>query len=143
LVKEPDRQLRRICASIGADYAASMLVPKPDPTADRPWFHRAEEPVTTERSGKWREQLTTGEMALIEWVVGPHFRTFDYTPLGLSPAPAEIVRGLMLSAFDSARRLIGEFPGSWLYVTKSTELVKEEAVKDRFRFRHLTQRLES
>jgi hypothetical protein len=143
LVKEPQEQLRRVCAAIGADYAASMLVPAPDPTADRPWLDRAEEPVTTERSGKWCEQLTAREAALIEWVVGPRFGIFGYAPSEASAGVADIAGALAFAAFDSVRRWIGEFPGGWLYVTRSAKLSKEEAVKDRFRFRHLTQRLEN
>jgi len=143
LVQDPEQHLRRVCAAIGAGYAPCMLVPKPDPTADRPWFQRAEKPVTTDRLGQWSKQLPTTQVALIEWAIGSHFDTFEYSASGAHPTRSEIVRGLTFQAFDSVRRWIGEFPGGWLYVTKSTELVREEDAKDRFRFRHLVQQTDS
>ena len=142
LVKDPEDQMRRVCAHIGAVYSPAMLIPKPDPTADRPWFQRAEEPVTTGRSGQWSQQLSSEQVALIEWVVGSQMRTFGYADLEARPSRLAIVRGLSFTAFDTARRWIGEFPGGWLYLTKSAKIAKEEAAKDRFRFRHLTDRME-
>jgi hypothetical protein len=47
LVAVPEQELRRICAFVGEEYSPAMLMPNWDPTADRPWYRRAEEPVTT------------------------------------------------------------------------------------------------
>ena len=143
LVAEPERELRRVCGAIGVDYARCMMIPRLDPTADRPWFHRAEEPVTPGRSGAWREALTAGDAALIEWVAGRHMDVLGYAASQPAARWPVIARGLGWAAWDSARRWIGEFPGGWLYVTKSKKLAAEEAAKDRFRFRHLTERLGS
>ena len=139
LVAQPEQELARVCAFIGEQYVPEMLVPNWDPTANRPWLRRAEEPVTTERLGKWREQLTPNQVSLIEWVVGPHMQTFGYHTAGDPPTRATIMRGLGLAAFDAVSRRIREFPGAWYSVTRSPKLVKEETAKNRFRNRRLAQ----
>jgi hypothetical protein len=114
-----------------------MLIPDNDPTADRPWLRRAIEPVNTGRLGKWREQLTADQVALIEWFVKPHMQAFGYEPAGGSPSNLAIARGLASAAYDAARRRVGEFPGMWYSLTRSTQLAKEEAARERFRSRQL------
>jgi hypothetical protein len=137
LVTQPEQELRRICTVLGEDYSPAMLVPDDDPTVDRPWFRRAEEPVTTDRMGKWGEQLTTDQVALTEWMVGPHMQTFGYEPVGRRPANLTIATGLVSAVYSAARRLAGEFPGVWYSLTGSPQLAKEEAAKERFRSRQL------
>jgi len=137
LVTQPEQELRRICTFVGEDYSADMLVPNYDPTADRPWLRRAEEPVNTERLGKWREQLTEDQVALIEWMVRPHMQTFGYEPAGRSPEILTIARGMVSAAYDAASRRAGEFPGMWYSFTCSTQLAKEESARERFRGRQL------
>ena len=137
LVTQPEQELRHICSFIGEDYSAIMLVPNHDPTADRPWLRRAEEPITTERLGNWRNQLTANQVALIEWLVRPHMETFGYEPAGFSPSNLTIAGGLLSAANDAARRRVGEFPGVWYSITRSTHLAKEENARERFRGRQL------
>jgi hypothetical protein len=86
LVTQPEEELRRICAFIGEEYSSAMLVESPDWQSPNAWRRRAQEPVTTSRLGKWREQLTADEVALIEWKVGPHMQRFGYEPLGSVPS---------------------------------------------------------
>jgi hypothetical protein len=135
LVAQPELELRHICAFIDEEYSPAMLVPNWDPTAHQPWYRRAEEPVTTERVEKWREQLTANQVSLTEWVVGSHMQTFGYEPAERSPSARTIIRGLASAAFDAARRRAGEFPGLWYSLTGSTHLVKEETATERFRSR--------
>lgn len=137
LVTQPEQELRRICTSIGEDYSPIMLVPNHDPTADRPWLRRAEEPVNTGRLGKWRDQLSADQVALIEWLVRPHMETFGYEPAGYSPSNLAIARGLVSAVYDAVRRRAGEFPGVWYSLTSSTLLAKEENAKERFRVRQM------
>jgi hypothetical protein len=137
LVTQPEQELRRICGFVGESYSPAMLVPNHDLSADRTWLQRAEEPVTTERLGKWREQLTADQVLLIEWLVKPHMQTFGYEPAGGLPTNLTIAKGLASAAYDAARRWAGEFPRMWYSLTCSTHLAKEEAAKERFRSRRL------
>ncbi len=137
LVTQPEHELRRICASIGEEYSTAMLEPRRDPTADRPWFQRAQERVTTERLGRWREQLTTDEVALVEWFVSPHMQMFGYEPVGHSPSMLRIGRDRVTAVFDTVRQRLGEFPAAWYYLIRSANITKEEAARRRFRRRHL------
>lgn len=137
LVTQPEGELRRICAFLGEDYSPAMLVPNWDPTADRPWFQRAEQSVTTARIGTWRTELSEADVALVEWVLGAHMKTFGYEPVGRTPSIICLLRGLVFGAANAVRRRVGEFPGVWYWVTRSTKLAKEETAKERFRSRHL------
>jgi hypothetical protein len=136
LVTKAEDELRRLCAFLGEDYSAAMLTPNWDSTADRPWFRRAEEPVTTERIGRWREELTAEDVALTEWVLGCTIKMFGYSPVSNPPSRTALLRGLASAAYDAVWRRIAEFPGVWYSVTRFTRLAKEEAAKDRFRNRH-------
>jgi len=137
LVTQPEEELRRICGFVGEEYSPAMLIPNHDPSADRPWLLRAEEPVTTERLGQWQNQLTKDQVALIEWQVKPHMQAFGYEPTRQSPSILTIIGGLAAAAFDAARRRVGEFPGSWYDLVRATYLIKEETAKERFRSRQL------
>jgi Sulfotransferase family len=138
LVLQPEQELRRICAVLGAEYSPVMLLPNCDPATVLPWYRRAEEPVTTERLGKWREELTPDNVALVEWIVGPHMQLFGYEVVGRSPTSLAIFRGAAFAAFDALKRRIAEFPASWYYITRSTNLLKEENARHRFRKRYST-----
>ena len=133
LATQPELELRRICDFIGEEYLPAMLVPNNDPSADRPWFQRAEEPVTTARLGRWREHLTADQLALIEWLVGRHMPTYGYEPAGHLPSKATIARALVSAAYDAARRRVREFPSILYSLPSSTRLAKEEAATERFR----------
>ena len=138
LATRPEEELRRICAFVGEEYTPVMLTPSPDRSQHLPWFQRAQEAVTTARLGKWRVQLTAGQIALIEWKVGPHLRTFGYEP-GAPGAPSgfRIARELLASLFDVVRREVGAFPAGWYYHTRSASINKEEAARHRFQRRQL------
>jgi hypothetical protein len=137
LVTQPEQELGRICTFVREDYFPAMLVPRHDPTADRPWLFRAEEPIDTGRLGKWQEQLTADQVGLIEWLVKPHMQTFGYEPAGRTPSNYSLAKGLVAAAYDAARRREGEFPGLWYFLTRSTDLAKEEVAKERYRSRKL------
>ena len=96
LVMRPEQELRRICAILGAEYSPVMLLPNRDPATVLPWYRRAEKPVTTERLGKWREELTPDQVALVEWVVGPLIEVYGYEVVGRPPRtwPSFVVRRL-------------------------------------------------
>jgi hypothetical protein len=132
LVTQPELQLRRICAFAGEEYSPAMLVPNSDPSADRPWFDRAEEPVTAGRLGKWREELTANQVALVEWVVGEHMQTFGYEAVGLAPARLSLLRDFACAARDAVSRRVEQFPAAWYYLMRSANLAKEEAARERY-----------
>jgi hypothetical protein len=138
LVTGAEQELRRVCAFIAEEYSPAMLAPNANPPADLPWYRRAEQPLTTERVGKWREQLTPDEAALVEWFVGQHMQTFGYEATNHPPASRAIGRDLASAIIHAARRRVGEFPAAWYSFVRSRQLVKEEIAKERFRSRELT-----
>ena len=113
LATRPEQELRRICAFLHEEYEPAMLMPRHDPTADRPWFQRAEQPVTVERVEKWRGELRPEDVGLIEWVVGPHLQAFGYQPVAPPPSRVLRLRAAAAEALDAVRQHAGEFSG-WL-----------------------------
>jgi hypothetical protein len=132
LVADPEPQLRRICSFAGEEYSPAMLVPNWDPSANLFWFKRAEEPVTTERLGKWQEELTPNQVALVEWVVGRHMRTFGYEAVGGQPSSLSILREIVSAGRDAVRKRVEQFPAAWYYLIRSTNIVREEAARERY-----------
>jgi len=133
LVRAPEPELTRVLSFIGEPYSPATLVPRFDPTADRGWYQRAEEPVTDARVGQWRRDLSAGEAALVEWVAGEYLQRFGYAAESKPPGPFAKAGGLVAASVGNVRRKVGEFPAIWYYLTRSTELAKEEAARNRFR----------
>ncbi|MGA2213429.1 MAG: sulfotransferase [Bryobacteraceae bacterium] len=142
LVTQPEPQLQRICAFVGEDYSPAMLVPNWDPSAELFWFRRAEEPVTTERLGTWRDELTPDQVALIEWVVGREMQTFAYEASGHRPRRWSILREFASAARDGFGKRVEQFPAAWYYFIRSSSIVKEEAARERYLKPAYTQRSE-
>jgi hypothetical protein len=132
LAANPEQELSQICEFLGEEYSPAMLTPDRSLSPERPWFRRAEGPVTPQRIEKWREELTNEDVALVEWLVGSQMQELGYELAAGAPTLLARVRGLASAVFDAVRRRLGEFPGGWYYITRSTQLAKEEAAKQRY-----------
>ncbi len=127
LVSRPEEELVRICGHLHEDYSPSMLVPDERPIAYSSWSQRAKAAVTSERLGKWQEQLTQQDVELIEWVAGPHLESFGYARSAASPSLPVIARGLSFGVFDSVWRRLLYFPAVFYYILRPTKIGKEES----------------
>lgn len=133
LVTQPEQEVARICERLGEEYAPAMLDPQghsvfPPPVS---WTARAQQPITTERLDKWREELTEEEVSQIEWALGPHMETFGYRRALNPPSIPTIVRGLCFAGFDTVRTRLMQLPGIWYYLVRPTKLAKEESWMNR------------
>jgi len=137
LVANPEPELRRICGAIGEPFSRQMLEQMPDPTADRPWFQRAERPVTDSLIGSWRDRLSARDAALVEWYIGPGMEEFGYPRQAARPSAAEIANGLVFGVKDAVKRRAGEFPALWYRRAGCTRLAREEAAATRYHDRVL------
>ena len=70
LVADPSCELQRICSFLGEDYSPQMLVPDHDRCGGND-VKRWETAITSERLDIWKEELTSAQVAQIEWVLGP------------------------------------------------------------------------
>jgi hypothetical protein len=112
LIAQPEEVLQGICERLGEEYFPSILHPHdedvhPPPV---PCTLRALRPLTTERLGKWREQLTAVEVSQIEWVVGRHLETFGYQRSMDPPSILTIARGVAFDVFDTVRTRLAQLP---------------------------------
>jgi Sulfotransferase family len=129
LVSQPERELRRICERIGEEYVPCMLDPR-QPTgfsSTRPWSLRAQQPITTERLDKWREELTANEVSQIEWAVGRHMETFGYQRSMDPPSSLTIASGLGFAVLDAVRTRLPLLPGIFYRLVRPTQLKKQES----------------
>jgi hypothetical protein len=136
-VADPERELRRLCGFIGESFSSEMTVPKPDPTADRPWFKRAEEPITNSRVEIWRERLSERDAGLVEWYIGSEMEAFGYRSAATLPSPAGIAGGFAFAVKDAIKRRVGEYPALWYRRASCTQLAREEAAATRYHDRIL------
>ncbi len=130
LVAEPENELSRICALAGCDFTPAMLVP--DTQIDsRRGLRAHQKSVNSERRGKWQDELTSGDVALIEWAIGPALQAFGYQPAGRTPSRLKIASAAAFAALDAVRKQLVEFPGVWYYLMQPTQIAKEEYWKHR------------
>jgi hypothetical protein len=102
-----------------------MLVPV-ETGPQSPWSRLARAPATTERLGKWQEQLTEKDVALIEWTVGPELGKFGYSKSAAAASLLTVATGLAHAAFDAVRRRLVYFPGIVYRVLAPTRISREE-----------------
>jgi hypothetical protein len=134
LVTQPEAEVARICSFLGEEYFSSMLIPNDVPPPGFP-VERIYTPITAERIGTWREELTAEQVAQVEWVVGDHLQTFGYPREAPLASRLSIVRGLSVAAADFVRRGIGARPAGWYYYLRPAELVKQERWRRRYHWR--------
>jgi hypothetical protein len=126
LVAQPELEVSRICAHLSEDFVPALLTPDEPAAGHVSWGRRAQEPITQERIGIWRETFTSDEAALIEWVAGEEMITLGYDRLVRPPSGLAVMRGLGFAALDTVRKRLTQFPGMWYRVMRPTRLVKEE-----------------
>ena len=109
LVAEPERELRTVCAHLGEAFEPGMLQFFDDaegaiPAHRRQWHRNAARPVNDTAIGRWRRDLSPGEIAQFEWIAGDLLSALGYARSGISP-----VRMLPLVVGNAATRLRGRF----------------------------------
>jgi hypothetical protein len=126
LVSHPERELVRICTHLGEEYVPEMLEPAAVSIPLAGKSKRARGPVTTDRLGRWRVELTADEVTLVEWIAGGDMVAYGYHRAAQPPSRLAIARGLGAAAWDTFRRRLPQLPGIWYHVMRPTKLAKEE-----------------
>lgn len=88
LVRDPERELRRICALLGEDYDPAMLGYHRQnvayPTDERN-ARNLKRPVQGDTCGRWRTGLTIREQRIFEAIAGDHLERYGYPVLQSRP----------------------------------------------------------
>ncbi|GGK55814.1 sulfotransferase [Planomonospora parontospora subsp. parontospora] len=90
LTRDPETQLRGLCAFLGEDFDPVMCEPKRVAGIAVPghktWHARTHGEVTTARSGSWRDRLEPWEVSLCESVLGDRLEGLGYELSGAAKA---------------------------------------------------------
>lgn len=95
LIRDPERELARVCAFLGADYDPGMLDYSKDSSYERP---------DPKLIGQWKTKLAPAELALLEARIGPLLRRKGYEESGVPAAEVGVWRRLVLALDDRAGR---------------------------------------
>lgn len=96
LVREPQRELSRVCSFLGVAYSPALLDYPARTTHAGPDANRPE---------RWREQLTARELAWLERAIGRELRERAYAPSPVRAAWLPAPRRLALRAGDRLARV--------------------------------------
>jgi hypothetical protein len=120
IVATPERELRRLCAVLGEEYAPEMTVPRelaaPVVPERKHWHANAILAPTTAPIGRWRESLNPAELALCETALARRMARFGYEPSGGRRA-----KPLQLVGFGRARRAVQRDPVAALLTENDLE----------------------
>lgn len=95
LIRNPERELARVCAFLGTDFDAGMLDYSKDSSYERP---------DPKLIGQWKKKLSPDELALLEARIGPLLRRKGYEDSGVPAARVGKLRRLQLALDDRAGR---------------------------------------
>jgi Sulfotransferase family len=126
LVTDPESELRRICDFVGEEPHAGLGGGAASPPVDAWWFARAAQPVTSAHCGAWRRELTSNDVAVIEWVAAPFMRRFGYEPAEPAARVAPRLRAVAGAAVDRPREKLRQLPRMWYTWARPTQLAAEE-----------------
>jgi hypothetical protein len=113
LVVEPERELRRVCRFLDEDFHPKML--QFHLTAEESIqvgeFHDAvRNPLTTERIGRWRKEMSAGALRVFEAISGRTLTGLGYELVSERPPTAtDRLRIAILTAKYSIYRLVRHF----------------------------------
>lgn len=126
LVAQPERELTKICAFIGEEYAPSMLSAEQASVAHPAGWDRYQAPLTAGRLGQWQRELSKEQVAQIEWAAGPQLEAFGYARTAAAAPPARILGGVSFAALVRARRAVLKLPALWYHLFAPREIAKYE-----------------
>ena len=95
LIREPEKELARVCAFLGTDYDPGMLDYSRDSSYERP---------DPQLVGQWRKKLAREELALLEARIGPLLRQRGYEESGVPAARVGAWKRLTLRCDDRLER---------------------------------------
>lgn len=95
LIRDPERELARLCTFLGVEYDAGMLDYAKDSSYERP---------DPKLIGQWRKKLSREELALLEARIGPLLRAKGYEESGVPAARVGAWRRFTLALDDRLGR---------------------------------------
>jgi hypothetical protein len=122
LVEDPESELQAVCDFLGEALEPAMLdhhrLASQREAPDSHFFDTVRKPVTSQRVGRWRTEMSPADVRLVQRIAGPLLVELGYELTDLGPMPpAEQVRLALLAAkygtLQAGRRVlqqVGIFP---------------------------------
>lgn len=132
LVADPEEELQRLCAFLEEPYDAAMIQTDGSAgTHQEWWFRRAQQQLTQQRVGTWRQELPDNYVRLVEWTAGATMAAVGYDRSQADPSPLLKMRGLLHGLTDTTQEKISRLPALWYHWIRPTALRAEESWIDR------------
>jgi hypothetical protein len=91
LVVNPRGTLAEVCAFAGLEPEIDAMIEAPRDAALKPsWHERVAEPISAAPLERWRSELTSRQVALVEHAAGDHLARFGYAAEGGPPERADV-----------------------------------------------------
>jgi len=133
LVERPEAELRRVCEFLGEEFHPAMVAPRPAAASDREWFERAQGAIDPARAGRWRTELSHGDVALVERIAGERLARHGYSAVEPAAGALATARGEIGAAVAALRRALRHLPAAFWRRVAPQRLVLQERVHDRER----------
>jgi hypothetical protein len=130
LIAQPEQELRRVCAFLGEEFTPALLEGEAGGRSDRWWFDRAQGQIETSRVGRWRQELSTDDVAIVEWVAGELLVRHGYDATEPSAGALQKTRARLVWAAAALRRRVRHLPAIYWRWLRPDRLAQEERAID-------------
>lgn len=91
LILHPESVLRKICSFLGEEYDSKMLrfsdaAQKEVPSWESSWHSKLQKPLDASNTGKWKTELSQGQLLLFNRVAGRELIAVGYEPATVNPS---------------------------------------------------------
>jgi Sulfotransferase family len=126
LVTDPEGELRRVCSFLNEDYSPALLVPEQPSTVADDMPKRPMRAITAARADLWRKNLSTTQVAQIEWALGASLERFGYAREAPPASALTVARGLSHAVSDWIRYMTVRLPAVWYATGAKTKIAQFE-----------------
>ena len=126
LVENPESELRRVLSFVGEPFDPAVLVPT-GKSEDVPWWkHRAQSEVDRGRVGRWRQELSEKQIALIESVAGRRMKDHGYELSGKRVSAMAVAGARLGEGFHHVWNRATHLKSLWYFWIQPTDLAADE-----------------
>jgi len=130
LIEQPEAELRRLCDFLGEPFDAAMVAAGAPARSDRWWFDRAQGAIDGSRRDRWREELSHGDAACVEWIAGERLARYGYAAAERPAGALTKLRGRLGAAAAALQEGVRHLPATFWRVVAPDRIALQERIFD-------------